>query len=124
MDQENYQAGTDDERLDALLGIYRAGLPDPEPSPNFMPRLWQNIEARERKSTMFGRLARNLMTAALALSTLLAIAASISGSRTAPLPSESYVEVLAEDHARKNLDYFEPVHISTVADHTEHPDQR
>ncbi len=119
MDQENYQARTDDERLDALFGVYRAAFPDPETSPNFMPRLWQNIEARERKSTMFGRLARNLMTAALALSTLLAIAASISGSHTAPLPNESYVEVLAEDHARNNLDYFEPVHIAPVADHSD-----
>jgi hypothetical protein len=116
MDQENLQAGTDDQRLDALLGVYRDAFPDLEPSPNFMPLLWQNIEARERKSTVFGRLARNVMTAALTLSTLLAIAASISSSRTAPLPSESYVEVLAEDHARKNLDYFEPVHISTVSD--------
>jgi hypothetical protein len=118
MDQENYQAGRDDEHLDALFGVYRAAFPDAEPSPNFMPRLWQNIEARERKSTMFGRLARNVMTAALALSTLLAIAASISSNRT-PLTSETYVEVLAEDHARQNLDYFEPVHISTVADHSD-----
>ncbi len=80
-----------------------------------MPQLWQKIEARDRVSTVFGRLARNLVTAALALSVLLGLAVSLS-SHVAPLPSQSYVEVLAEDHARQNLDYFEPAEIVPAAD--------
>jgi hypothetical protein len=108
--------GSDDTRLDALFAAYRDACPDPEPSTNFMPQLWQQIEAREQKSTVFGRLARNLVTAALALSGILGLAVSLSHSRTSALPSESYVEVLAEEQARENLDYFEPVHIEPAAD--------
>jgi hypothetical protein len=112
MDHDNL--GSDETRLDTLFAAYRDASPDPEPSANFMPQLWQKIEAREQTSTIFGRLARNLVTAALALSVILGLAVSLSSM--AALPSESYVEVLAEDQARESLDYFEPVHIEPVAD--------
>jgi hypothetical protein len=111
----NDNLGRDETRLDALFVAYRDACPDPEPSANFMPQLWQKIEARERTSTVFGRLTRNLVTAALALSVILGLAVSLSHS-SAALPSESYVEVLAEDQARESLDYFEPVHFEPVAD--------
>jgi hypothetical protein len=114
MDHE--KMGSDETRLDALFAAYRDACPDPEPSAKFMPQLWQKIEAREQTSTVFGRLTRNLVTAALALSVLLGLAVSLSRSRTTALPSESYVEVLAEDQARQSLDYFEPVHIEPAAD--------
>ena len=106
---------SDETRLDALLAAYRDACPDREPSANFMPQLWQKIEARQQ-TTVFGRLARNLVTAALALCGILGLAVSLSHSGPAALPSESYVEVLAEDQARENLDYFEPVHIEPAAD--------
>jgi hypothetical protein len=112
MDHDNL--GSDETRLDTLFAAYRDACPDPEPSASFMPQLWQKIEAREQTSTIFGRLARNLVTAALALSVVLGLAVSLSSM--AALPSESYVEVLAEDQARESLDYFEPVHIEPVAD--------
>jgi hypothetical protein len=115
MDDQNPQVGSDEARLDALFMAYREACPDREPGADFMPQLWQKIEARDRVSTVFGRLARNLVTAALALSVLLGLAVSLS-SRGAPLPSESYVEVLAEDHARQSLDYFEPAEIVPAAD--------
>ena len=112
---ETFRPSQDEERLDTLFQAYRNACPDPDPSPNFMPQLWQKIEARDRVSTVFGRLARNLVTAALALSVLLGLAVSLS-SHVAPLPSQSYVEVLAEDHARQSLDYFEPAEIVPAAD--------
>jgi len=113
MDHQNHQVGSDDARLDALFEAYRAACPDLEPGADFMPRLWQKIEARQGMSAVFGRLARNLATAALALSTLLGLAVSFSGSRVTQLPSESYVEVLAEEHNSANLD-FEPVRLTTA----------
>jgi hypothetical protein len=119
MEQDNhrsYQPGSDDERLSRMFEAYRAVCPDPESSPNFMPQLWQKIEGRERVANVFGRIARNMVAAALALSMLLALAVSIERSRVAPLPSETYVEVLAEEHARRDLDYFEPVRIEPAAD--------
>ena len=81
-----------------------------------MPQLWQKIEARERSSTVFGHLARNLVTAALALSSIMALAVSVTHSHANTLPPESYVEVLAEDHARQDLGYFEPVQVEPAAD--------
>jgi len=108
MDRQNHQVESDDGRLDVLFRAYRDACPDLEPSADFMPRLWQKIEARQGVSLVFGHLARNLATAALALSTLLGLAVTISGSRVAQLPSESYAEVLADEHYNASLD-FEPV---------------
>jgi len=108
MDHQNHQSGSDEARLDAMFEAYRAACPDLEPSADFMPQLWLKIEARQSVSAVFGRLARNLATAALALSLLLGLAVSISGSRVGPLPSESYAEVLADEHYNASLD-FEPV---------------
>ena len=104
-----------DEQLDALFAAYRSASPDLEPGPNFMPHLWQKIEARERGSAIFARLARSLVSVALALTLLMTIAVSLL-RRQAPVPPETYVEVLAEDHARQNFDYFEPVHVEPAAD--------
>ena len=115
MDQQDYLQGSD-EALDALFASYRAACPDPEPSVNFMPQLWQKIESRERVSRVFTRWTRNLVTAALALSTLLALAVEISRSRGAALPSETYVEVLAEDNARQDLYSLAPVRVMPVYD--------
>ena len=117
MSHQDHLMGDHEERLDALFQTYRKACPDPEASANFMPQLWQKIEARERTSTVFVRLARNLVTAALALSSILALAVTVSHSRATAWPSETYVEVLEEDHARQNLDYFESVRVEPIADH-------
>ena len=117
MSHQEHPTGDENERLDALFQTYRNAFPDPEPSANFMPQLWQRIEARERSSTVFARLARTVVTAALALSSILALVVTVSHSHAAALPSETYVEVLEEDHARQNLDYFEPVHVEPIADY-------
>jgi hypothetical protein len=45
MDNQRYLQESD-EALNALLASYRAASPDPEPSVNFMPQLWQKIDAR------------------------------------------------------------------------------
>jgi hypothetical protein len=116
MDPQDDWTGNNEERLDALFAAYRNACPDPEPTPDFMPQLWQKIEARERSSTVLVRLARNLLTAALALSGIMALAVSVSHSHANSLPPESYIEVLAEDHARQDLGYFEPVQVEPAAD--------
>ena len=105
----------DGQQLDALFRAYRLASPDPEPGPNFMPQLWQKIEARERGSAIFARLARSLVSVALALTLLMTIAVSLL-RRQVSVPPETYVEVLAEDHESQNFDYFEPVHVEPAAD--------
>jgi len=40
-------------RLDGLFAAYRDACPDPEPSPDFMPRLWARIEGRQQTMEAF-----------------------------------------------------------------------
>src|ERR1044072_2807720 len=86
--------GSDDERLDALFRAYAKACPDREPSANFMPNLWQRIEARQNNAFFsFRRMANALVTAAVALSIALGVYMSM------PNPynySQSYIEALAE----------------------------
>jgi len=87
--------GNIEERLDALFQAYREACPDPDPSPNFMPQLWQRIEARQAFSFSLRRMAGGFVTAALALSLALGVFMAIPrGSQG--YPSQSYVEALAD----------------------------
>ena len=117
-DQGNHESMGDNERLDSLFLAYREACPDPEASPDFMPRLWQKIEARERVSVLFGRLSRNLVTAAVALTVMMALALSMMRlqNRSPYDQNQTYVEVLAADHLQENLDNFAPVHVEPVSD--------
>src|SRR3954452_21400982 len=85
---------SDDERLDALFREFASVCPDREPSANFMPRLWQQIEARQTYTFSFGRMANALVTAAVALSIVLGVYMSIP--RSNPYYSQTFVEVLAD----------------------------
>jgi hypothetical protein len=106
--------GNDEARLDTLLRAYRDAVPEPEPSSNFMPGLWQKIEARQKTTLWFGRLATSFVTAAVALTVVMALFLAVP--RYSAFYGETYVDVLASDHQTQNLDYFEPVHIDTVSD--------
>jgi len=64
----NSMRGNDDQKLDALLGAYRAACKGPEPSANFMPELWARIESRQSFTFSFRRMANAFTTAAVALS--------------------------------------------------------
>lgn len=100
--------GSDDEKLDALFQAYRDACPAPEPGPNFMPQLWQRIEARQRFSSFLGRVASGFVTAAVAAS--LAMAAYLYLPRhSSAFYSESYVEALLASQAADNAEYFEPI---------------
>lgn len=85
--------------LQALLATYRQALPDPEPSYDFMPQLWSKIEARQSVTYSFGRLARGLVTAALASCLVMSAVLVAPLTSKAPAPvNRTYVEVLADDH--------------------------
>src|SRR5512138_3568692 len=83
-------------QLDTLLACYREACSAPEPSANFMPRLWEQIEARQSVSYTFGRLTRAFVSAAAAICILL-------GLLQAYLPSQpnfytqTYVEALEQE---------------------------
>ena len=87
--------GNAEERLDALFRAYREAFPDPDASPNFMPQLWQRIEARQTFTFSLRRMAGGFVTAALALSVALGVYMAIPRSNQSYSP-QSYIEALAD----------------------------
>ena len=57
--------------LDQLLVNYRAACPDPEPGANFMPTMWQRIEARRSPVLQWVTMSRRALAGAMALCALL-----------------------------------------------------
>jgi hypothetical protein len=82
-----------DERLDTLFRAYHIACEPREVSVNFMPELWQKIEKVQSARFSFHRIARSFVTAAAALSLVLAIVSFL------PLQHShynvTYVEALA-----------------------------
>ena len=99
-------------RLDDLFRAYRNACPDPEPSVNFMPELWAKIEAREACSTIFNRVAKTLVTAALGASVIMGLI-SASYSQPGAAYDGSYIQALAADHV-SDLGPFQVERISDL----------
>ncbi|HLI85471.1 MAG TPA: hypothetical protein VKV17_16265 [Bryobacteraceae bacterium] len=104
------QPGSDD--LDALFRAYREACRAPEPSPDFMPKLWSRIEARQTFTFSFRRMANAFLTAAMAASLALGVYTSLP-HRTATNPSNyaSYVEALADANSIETPDIVAPVRL-------------
>jgi hypothetical protein len=98
--------------LDALFRAYRDACPAPEPSRDFMPRLWSRIEARQTFTFSFRRMANALLTAAMAASLALGVYNALP-HRTATNPSNyaSYVEALADANSVETPDIVAPVRL-------------
>jgi hypothetical protein len=105
--------GSDEERLDALFRAFASACPDREPSANFMPNLWRQIEARQTYTFSFRRMANALATAAVALSIALGVYMSIPHAPANP--SQSYIEALAEANTVDAPDIVGPVHFDPTA---------
>jgi hypothetical protein len=98
-------------RLDDLFRAYREACPDPEPSVNFMPEMWAKIEAREASTTVFNRMAKALVTAALGASVVMGLL-SASYNQPAPLYEGSYVQALAADRVSD----LEPLQVERISE--------
>jgi negative regulator of sigma E activity len=99
MDRMNH-GSNGEERLDALFAEYREAFPDPEPSADFTPKLWQKIEARRVETTwVFRRLAQICVAATVALTLLIGTVLMPSSDNSEVFYSGSYVDILAADHA-------------------------
>jgi len=90
-------------KLEALWAEYREACPDPEPSPEFMPELWQRIEARRQAalSLLFRRWVEVCVVAALALSLVLTTLL-IPRTQRLPVYQSTYLDVLAEADASQD----------------------
>jgi hypothetical protein len=105
--------GSSNDPLEALFRAYREACRVPEPSPEFMPKLWSRIEARQTFLFSFRRMANAFLTAAMAAS--LALGVYMALPRTAPAnPSNSYasyVEALADANTIETPDIVAPVRL-------------
>jgi hypothetical protein len=104
------QGNSNERRLDNLFRAYLAACPIPEASANFMPALWARIEARESSTNWFGRVAKTLVTAALAASVILGLMISSLNQSNAFL-NATFVEALRADHAST----LEPLHLERIS---------
>jgi len=93
-------------QLDALFTAYREACAAPEASPDFMPGLWQQIEARRSASYVFRRWTQALVTAAAAICLLLGLLQSYAPAR-ATFYTETYIEALQGASASDAPTYVE-----------------
>jgi hypothetical protein len=105
----------EESRLDELWREYREACPECDCSPNFMPELWARIEARETSSNWFGRMAKTLVTAALAASVVLGMLISWNNQPAVDF-NGTYVEALAADH----VSALEPLHLDRISQLEQH----
>ena len=97
-------------RLDGLFAAFRAASPDREPGANFMPRVWQRIEARQRFAFSFRHMAQGFVTAAAALTVALGVYLYLPSDHK-PVYQQSYLEALAEANSLDTPDIVGPVHL-------------
>jgi len=104
-----------DKELDQLFDRYRAALPDPDASVNFMPELWRKVEARQRFVARVKKLTQVFVAAAAAICLLFGMLLQVPVSSETPVVRGNYVDVLADANPAENLaalgirvDYTEP----------------
>jgi len=93
------------DRLDALWVEYREAMPDPDASPEFMPNLWQKIEARRVETTsVFRRLAQICVMASIALALVMSVVLRPHTNSDEVFYSGTYVDALAAEHSNDYVD--------------------
>jgi hypothetical protein len=97
--------------LNDWFRAYRDACPEPHAGTNFMPELWSKIEAREASTNLFGRMAKALVTVALAATVILGIlVSSVSQSNTTY--NGTYMEALTADH----ISNLEPLNLDRISE--------
>jgi len=85
-----------DDKLSALWAEYREAFPDPEAGPQFLPQLWQRIEANSsaKASELLRRWAEVWLVATVMLALLMGVVL-IPRYQNAPAYQASYIDVLS-----------------------------
>ncbi len=97
-----------DQDLNRLWARYAQATPELEPGANFMPAVWQRIEARRGVSYKLAVYARVLAMGAASLC-LAAGLLELSSARPDSLSSSRYVDVLDDDDAAETLAFADVV---------------
>jgi hypothetical protein len=103
----------DESGLDGLFGRYRQSCPDVEPSPSFMPVLWQKIEARHSFPFFFRKLSRGFVTVSAALCLLLLL---LNLSVTPPQTNVGYTDALIAEGSAEQTYYTEAIRSAPAPD--------
>jgi hypothetical protein len=101
-----------DAELSEWLQAYRSACPEPEASVNFMPAMWAKIEARQVSTNLFGRMAKALVTAALAATVILGLMVSTYSRQSDLGFNGTYIEALSVDHASS----LEPLNLDRISE--------
>jgi hypothetical protein len=91
-------------RLDGLFAAYRDACPDPEPSPDFMPRLWARIEGRQQTMEVFAwrRWAQAFLSLA-AVTCLLIVMLQVLPPSTSAYFHSTYIDQLSEEDGPEQM---------------------
>lgn len=87
-----------DPDFDALWAQYRQAAGDPDASTNFMPRLWQKIEARRTFAYRFRRFSQVFVGAAAVLCLLIASVSTMMSNSQGLQLGGTYLDALADAH--------------------------
>jgi hypothetical protein len=90
------------DELNGLFASYKAAVPDPEASANFMPELWRRIEGRQSILLRIKKLTQVFLAAAAAISIVFVTILSVPAFSRSD-PSGSYIEVLADAYPTETL---------------------
>ncbi len=97
---------SDDSELNRLFEQYRLACPEVEPSSNFMPCLWEKIEARRGGLWFnFSRVGKN----ALAVSAALCLLLLGMNLAMAPQVGPSYTDALISAGSAEQVDFSEAI---------------
>jgi len=98
--------------LTEWLRAYREAVIEPDAGINFMPQLWARIEARQASTNLFGRMAKALVTAALAATVILGLMLSTVNHQPDSSFNGTYIEALSMDHASS----LEPLNLERISE--------
>jgi len=120
MNPDDGVQASDERSLDELFQRYRLACPDVDPGPNFMPVLWQKIEARPGFWFTFVRFGRGALTASAALCLLLVV---LNLSST-PQVMASYTDAILAETSAEQTYYTEAIHTAPLPDGITVPPQK
>ena len=95
--------------LDRLFQRYRAACPESDGGPDFMPRLWQKIEARRGFAVKLRAYAHRLVSvaAAVCLAAFVFELSPLAGVNN--VYTHTYVDILEEENAPEQLAFSDIV---------------
>ena len=88
------------DELNGLFASYKASVPDPDASANFMPELWRKIEGRQSVMLRVRKLTQVFVAAAAAICLVFAMVQVIPSRAEL---AGTYVDVLADSLPMENL---------------------